>query len=269
VATLQGHAYQIAEVADHTYVLCTDNGQWFGCWGGGPGDGPDDREICEGNGDYELANCYRCNVLRWPATACTGVYAVNGVCHQSANCFLFSADVTLDFEVRGYWFTLLAYGPYGTDFQSWLLTTYGTCAIAHPVPVPPETPEPSLGDRIRALHASYLTRQPPPSLNDLLIDEAAEVVRHFVPDLDPSTYRDLHADFLQRKDEMIASGITGERLADALNSLSADLQGALAQRVGDAMYQRVSGVPAGETLRIIEPDAAAAGLPVPPGASRG
>ena len=97
--------------------------EFFDCWGEPSRTGPDRVLICSGEGNYPVANCYRCSLEYegkiYPDTACIGIYAVNGVCHQSANCFLFTAGVTLTFEVRGYWFTLLAYGTYGNFYTFW------------------------------------------------------------------------------------------------------------------------------------------------------
>jgi hypothetical protein len=89
------------------------------------------------------------------------------------------------------------------------------------------------------------------------------VTKHFVPEADPTKYRDLHAEFLNEKDAVVATGIRGQALADKLDSLSKQLQGAIAQRVGATLYKKLNGVDAGQTLGIIDPRlAAVAGRPV-------
>ena len=102
--------------ADHTWVSSPQNGQYFECWGGHSGPSP--RKIVVGNGSYNWANCYRCPIWPFRDTAGTGIYAIDGVCHQSANCFLYTANVTLNFNVRGYWFSLFSYGTFGRSYLS-------------------------------------------------------------------------------------------------------------------------------------------------------
>jgi hypothetical protein len=85
---LQGWANHISFCADHTYVACPDAGdEFFDCWGEPSRTGPDRMLICSGEGNYPVANCYRCSLEYegkiYPDTACIGIYALNGVCHQS------------------------------------------------------------------------------------------------------------------------------------------------------------------------------------------
>jgi hypothetical protein len=286
MARLEGWVFKINDWADHTFVLSPDNGQSFGCWAGSSG--PEMRQITAGNGNYFLADCYRCPVGPFPDTACIGVYAVHGVCHQSANCFLFSAGVTLDFSVRGYWFSVLAYGVWGRLFPAWL-GIYAACWWLHPFTeegmvaemFAAEQADDGLREKLRRVHAAAADQgvlyAPEPAYamagadpqqplsNKVIMDEAATVTQHFAPDVDPASFRDLHANFLEKKDAIIASGLTGAELADALNELSVETQQELMKRLGPEAYQKLMGVEAGETLRLIEPDAAeAAGKPVPP-----
>jgi hypothetical protein len=258
--------------AAHTFVGDSDpSGNppsvYFACWGSPYVQSPD-AAVVSGNINYNLANCYRDPLFGFPDTAGIGIYGVNGVCHQSANCFLYSANVQLNFSVLGYWASLLAYGPYGTNFLLWLAGVYGVCSSFNPS-LAPEMPtdaaaEASAADKIRNLYASYMTQANQPNPHDRLIDEAATVTQYHVPEADPSIYRDLHAEFLNEKDAVIATGITGLALADQLNSLSTQLQGAIAQRVGAELYKKLNGVDAGQTLNIIDPRLAAiAGRPVP------
>src|SRR5437660_5941898 len=95
------HLYQFGFLyADHTFVAAgnppTSGGpppEYFACWG----QHYDQAQvgICSGNVNYNRANCYRDPAFGAPDTAGIGIYAINGVCHQSANCFLLSANVTL------------------------------------------------------------------------------------------------------------------------------------------------------------------------------
>jgi hypothetical protein len=59
---LQGWANHISFCADHTYVACPDAGdEFFDCWGEPSRTGPDRMLICSGEGNYPVANCYRCS----------------------------------------------------------------------------------------------------------------------------------------------------------------------------------------------------------------
>jgi hypothetical protein len=208
-------------------------------------------------------------VLGYPDTAAIGIYGVNGVCHQSANCFLYSAGVSLNFTVLGYWASLLAYGPYGTNYLWWLAAVYDVCSWFNPA-IAAEMPEaaavePSAVDKLRDLYASFLAQAQPPNPHDVIIGEAATVVQHHVPGFNPSVYRDLHAEFLNQKDAAIATGDTGQALATKLNDLSGQLQAAVEKRVGPDIYKKLNGVDAGQTACLCDPRLAdAVGVHVPP-----
>ncbi len=270
--TVQAWRVDIAGGLNHTYVASGTQGNpppnYFACWGPSYAQGGHPA-VCSGNIIINRANCYRDSVGPCPDTAGIGIYGINGVCHQSANCFLFSGNVVLNFEVAGYWLSLLAYGVYGTQFWDLWLPLYGICSWFNPWIEPAisegAAAEPSVTDKIRDLYASYMAQPQPPDPHQRLIDEAATVTTHFVPEADPSKYRDLHAEFLKEKDAVIATGITGQALADKLNSLSKQLQGATAQRVGAQLYKKLNGVDAGQMLDLCDPRLAdIVGRPVPP-----
>jgi hypothetical protein len=262
---------------DHTYVGQSPGAgsspppDYFACWN------PNfvvtqHPVVVTGNINNNCANCYRDRVLSFPDTAGIGIYGINGVCHQSANCFLYSAgpwSVTLNFSVRGYWASLLAYGVYGTGYLYWLAAVYGVCAWLHPS-VAAEAPEaaaaePVVSSQFRGLYKSFLTQAQPPSQNDMITQQAEAAVTNLVPGFDPSVYRDLHAQFLSDKDTAIATGVTGQALADTLNELSSKFQLAVAGRVGPSVYKQLNGVDAGETVYLCDPRLAeATGVPVPP-----
>lgn len=268
MAIMQGWAVHLSAVADHTYVG-NGNGpakpsEYYACWG--QNYTPGNTLICTGNGNTFVANCYRDPFLGFPDTAGIGIYAVDGVCHQSANCFLLSANVTLTLAVRGYWLTVLAYGPYGNLFAGWLLSTYSWCYFwnASKVVEEAEAPmEPTVGDKVRSLYSEYMMRKQPPTPHEAIISQAAIVGQHHVPGLDPASYADLHAQYLKDKDAVVAKGRTGQALANELNNLSKELQKALAQRLGASKYSELTGLKAGETVDIIE-HAEAAGHRPPP-----
>jgi hypothetical protein len=266
---------------DHTYVGhgpgagTTPPPDYFACWGQSFNETQyPTAPVVSGNINYNCANCYRDPVPGYPDTAAIGIYGVNGVCHQSANCFLFSAGpwvVTLNTTVLGYWASVTAYGVYGTNFWiSWLPFTYDVCswfnpAIAAEIPEAAAAAEPSITDKLRDLYTSFQAQSGPPDPHDVIIKEAETVAQHFVPGLDPTVYHDLHAGFLNEKDAAIATGATGQALADKLNDLSKQLQLAVADRVGPDFYKKLNGVDAGQTVYLCDPRLAdIAGVPVPP-----
>lgn len=259
MVTFQGWAVHISWCADHTYVACPGLNQFFECWGQHYAP-PDQVLICSGNGNYPVANCYRCtidlfgNVFR--DTACLPTYGVDGVCHQSANRFLFTAGTTLTLAVRGYWLTLLTYGTYGTWWT--FAGVLAGCELAAGAEAPAAeemamASNPSLPDQIRDLYEKSKNEKPPPSHNEMLIREAALVTKFYAPDIDPARHRDLHAALLADKDAAIASGLKGAELAARLNAVAAEHQWKFAERLGADAYQKLMGVPAGERLDIIEP----------------
>ncbi len=269
MAQLQGWAVHISWCADHTYVECPDLGKYFQCWG--LQQVPGQVLVTTGDGNYPVANCYRCPVdlfgTIYPDTACIGAYGVNGVCHQSANCFLITAGTTLNFQVRGYWFSLLMYGTYGNFWLFWAVL--GGCLLSAGVEVPTAeelamASNPSLPDQIRDLYEKSKNEKPAPSHNEMLMREAALVTKFYAPDVDPAHFRDLHATLLAHKDEAIRSGATGAELAAKLNAVAAEHQGHLAARLGAEAYQKLMGAAPGETLNIIEPDAEPATGVAPP-----
>lgn len=260
---------------DHTYVGqgpgvgTTPPRYYFACWA------PNfiatqypSAPVVSGSINYNCANCYRAKVFTFPDTAAIGVYGINGVCHQSTNCFLYSAGpgrVTLNFRVLGYWASLTAYGMYGTNYPLWLSAAYNVCSFFNPgiAAEIPAVPEPTLAVKLRDLYATFQAEQP--VLNDMIIRESATVVQDAVPGFDPSVYRDLHVEFLEKKDAIIATGDTGQALADELNNASKQFQLAVAGRVGPDMYKRLNGVDAGHAVYLCDPRLASiTGVPVPP-----
>lgn len=251
--TLQAWAVKAwgLDFADHTYVYCTDNGQYFDCWGGH--DGQDKRHVCEGSGVYNIADCYRAPIAGYPDTAGIGVYGVNGVCHQSANCFLFSSLVTLDISVvRGYAVTLLTYGIYGTLFiPTWLPFIYTPCSLRA------AGEEGSLSYKLHMMYRGLDKPSTPATSNDVIMKETGVVLEHFVPGIDAGRFADIHGDYLKDKDQATATGIRGEEFANTINVLSAQFQKSLAERLGADDYEKMTGLNAGETLNIVVPELAA------------
>lgn len=128
----------LLNAGDHTSVHSVDNDKFFRCWGGKKCN----KEIAKSPGNYKLADSYRHTLSKYHDTAGIGIYAIDGVCQQSANCFLlvtdpkFSGDpnslrIKCNKEVRGYWFTSMLYGDYGRNFEKWLENVFNPVLVRH------------------------------------------------------------------------------------------------------------------------------------------
>ena len=256
-------------VADHAYVYCPDTGKYFDCWGGH--EGPEPRHLrCAGQGNYAVANCYRGPGVDWfkyiPSisgssvsgnthdNACLGPYGVLGLCHQAANCFLLSAGVTLNNNVRGYWASVLSYGVYGRFHDIWLEYVYKRCLERKEKVGLTEEGEDPLFVKIRQLHESFSAQSTKPHHHEVIIKEAAVVTNHHAPEVDTSQYRELHAQFLKDKDAAIASDLKGKDLAIKINELSTQFQNKVAEIIGHEAYEKLTGVKYGETIDIVNPE---------------
>jgi hypothetical protein len=263
------------EWADHTWVYSPENDCYFDCWG--DHDGPNKQRIVVGDGCYNSANCYRCPVWPFADTAGIGIFAIDGVCHQSTNCFLYTANRTLNFSVRGYWFSLFSYGTFGRSYRRWLANHYRRCS--HGIPSA-ATQIPLRHDRkgaagelqeedptIRIVHEIYgtaMVQSKPKHPNELLADEVAAVTKLHAPEIDPDQFRGIQLDYLDRKDELIASGHREVQLAMRLDDLARATQREIAKQVGRERYERLMGVPPDVTLGLVNPQLAeAAGVPTP------
>ena len=281
---LEGHTYAIYTgskdigpvhigpiyYADHAYVYCPDTKKYFDCWGGH--EGPEPRRLrCNGQGNYAVANCYRGPGVDWfkyiPSisgssvsgnthdNACLGPYGILGVCHQAANCFLISAGVTLNNDVRGYWASVLSYGVYGKFHDIWLKYVYNPCVGNNEKleSTKEEDVNPLFG-KIRQLHKSFSAQSTKPHPHEVIIKEAALVTNHHAPEVDTSQYRELHAQFLKDKDAAIISGLKGKDLAIKINDLSTEFQDKVAKIIGAKAYEKLTGIGYGETINIVNPE---------------
>ena len=107
MATLTGHAVKMRGLRwDHTYVRSSDGHRWR-CWGRDAGG----RQICSGRGDSAVADC-----LSQPGSQAGIIYAITGVCHQTANRILNPADVVVS-SANGYRQSVFLWGTYG--LRSW------------------------------------------------------------------------------------------------------------------------------------------------------
>lgn len=156
--------------ADHTYVRSSDGKQW-GCWGRGTGG----RKICEGKGDSKKANC-----LSQPAGVALIVYAVTGVCHQTANRILRPARKTVS-KAQAYAASWALYGAYGGSnrvFDPAWKAHEAICGIWDWKPDPVYLPEAPERDRcFEALHIAHSTMAKAVRDNKATVSEAVDEIR--------------------------------------------------------------------------------------------
>ena len=128
--TLYGHAIHIEKLfnlADHTYVTSSDGKVWP-CWGRSTGG----SVICSGPGNAAAADC---DSFPWKLAGI--MYAVTGVCHQTANRILFPSLQNV-IAARAAVVSYVSYGVLGMDLPGELpgvspvfLAKAATCALAN------------------------------------------------------------------------------------------------------------------------------------------
>jgi hypothetical protein len=258
---------ELGQYAAHTYIRCPDQGTYFDCWGNhqSPTEGAGIlRFTCQGV--YEVADCYRRNIVAVKDTAGIGVYGVNGVCHQTANLFLYSTGraITLADGVKGYGASVLAYGIYG-DFNPfnlpaqqlflklWKSTVYDPCYEKYRKRRHPGN---ELFQRLEQLYKTATKKKLFMKPHEMIHREAALLAEQGIPEIDTAIFKDIHLDFLKEKHSLIDTGLKGRRLAEKINDLAAEFQKALAVRIGYQAYEKLTGVEAGTTVSLVDPDIA-------------
>ncbi len=258
----------LGEYAQHTYIRCPDKNTYFNCWG-------DHQSSTETPGTlrfscaaiYDVADCYRRNIFNIKDTAGIGVYAVNGVCHQTANLFLYSSGrtITIDDGVKGYGLSSLAYGTYGdfnpldTPLQQafldlWKTTVYNKCYAKYL-----EENRDSgnvLFQDIKQLYKSAVKELKIPS-HELIHEEAALLIRHSLLNIDPQNIKNIHLDFLKEKHSIINARLKGAELANKINEAAIQFQNSLSERIGADAFSKLTGLRPGETIKLVDPKIAA------------
>jgi hypothetical protein len=125
----------VVSMWDHTYVESDDGLRW-GCFGRNTGG----SQICSDGGDSAFADCLSKQIYQADpsGTVIPGVsvysdivYLITGVRHQAANRILVAAGGLLVVNARGYGWSQLAWGAYGTDPIPW--QRLQQCAKLHSV----------------------------------------------------------------------------------------------------------------------------------------
>lgn len=270
MSTLEGWAAptEMTKYADHTFVYCPDNNKYFGCWNGGNIADKKAVKICTGTyaNAYAVADCYRVPRFGRRDTAGIGVYLVDGVCHQSANCFLYAAGTVLRLRngrPGGLLESVAAYGLYGNLFLVWYPQQYRRCKDKkdRKDAVGAESEDPIFQEA----HGRYETlraRPEPPSPTEVKIGDFATLLKHEAPEVDLAAVQDLQSSYLGEHEGFLRAELggdvsplpaVGDKAVERVNALSAEFQKAFARQVGAETYKRLTGRSQDETVDLIDP----------------
>jgi hypothetical protein len=272
MSTLEGWASPTTatKYADHTFVYCPSNKKIFGCWAGGNINDPDTVKICSGayKNAYAVANCYRDSLPKLPDTAGLGVYGVNGVCHQSANLFLYAAGTNLKLvngRPNGLIASTAAYGMYGSmgpfdvpgravHWGAWYPPNYWWCSGKK------DNLRAEVDDRgfLETQQLLELAREKP---GDAKVTDLAILIQDSVPGLDLEAIADLQSRYLEEHEGYLRADtpvipevkVIDANSAQRLNTLSAQFQKDLAQLIGPIIYTQLTGRGPDETIELIDP----------------
>ncbi len=275
---LEGWAYPLNQkvlgyyIADHAYVKAPNNGPaYFNCWGGHSGDHQYQVDGGTGNGNYAMANCYRGpEVMAHTDTAYVVPYGVDGVCHQSANRFLYSACpwvgpavvVTNPVHgVRGGIASVLAFGVYGHSLAAFLVI-YGKCKTdlaAKVVESPAEESNPqNFFEELGRLHADLADSLLKGNEHDplkLIRSEFDIVIKHaigneFVTD----KIAELQTALFKERISIAESSVKGEDFAHKINdAVNVSLRG-MATHLGKDQYRKLFDLDPDVPLILVRPE---------------
>jgi len=286
MSTLEGWAMPIGSTgADHTFVYCREYNSYFCCWNNGDINAEGAVKICTGilEDAYARADCYRCSILFVPDTAGIGTYGWNGVCHQSANCFLFAAATQLRLvngHPGGLDASTAAYGAYGADnpldffsqfphWKQWLKDIYSPCRNNKESRLSAtsnvrETSNDLLFQETHQLYERLRTQPQGANAADVKISDLVLLIKHALPGLglDLEKIANLQRSYLQEHDGFLGAEfpripetkVIDEKSAERVNKLSAQFQKALAQQIGPDNYMKLTGRGPNETIELINPE---------------
>lgn len=225
---------ELGKYADHTFVYCTNKDASFKCWGSADRSAKDAAKVCSHSASkaYCRASKYRISVPHvGDDTAGVGVYAVNGVCHQSANLFLYAAGTTLPLNQarpNGIVASHALFGVYGADFPggvatfathfaAWNAAIYAQASARcwfslAEAPVMTAGSDEELISKITRLHferpdvtdATYLGGGE--KLSPSLVPQEMQVLlSHYLPGVDNTIVRKMHEELMVKKDEIFSA----------------------------------------------------------------
>lgn len=274
---------ELGKYADHTFVYCSNKNESFKCWGSADREARDAARVCSRSSSkaYCKASKYRkVPHTPWEDTACVGIYGINGVCHQSANLFLYAAGTTLPLNQsrpKGILASHALFGVYGADlpgdapsftthFAAWNVAWYAQaktlCWIASAVSS--DTPEEDPFDLISKITRLHLERLDSPSgigkkeSSSLVPQEMQVLLTHYLPDADNSDVRRMHEEIMVKKDDIFASyglvrstgmatvnnlpkGRDIAGMVEKLNNLALEFQSQVTEEFGISIYEKING----------------------------
>lgn len=282
---LEGWAYPIditvggVKIAEHTYVKAPNNGPaYFNCWGGHSGSGQHALGGASGDGYYKVANCYRGPTVLGHEDTGFITYGVTGVCHQTANRFLYSASgwlspVTVR-EAKAYIASSLVWGDYGNcptgpfpgDATTFILTIYPGCWLAEPAQAekaPPEPPSPPTEAQERAAFyrnvAAQVVAQRAPRPRDVVTGAFAITARHRLGKDSEllATVEGLHTGLLDRLAKVIEGPRKGADFAHEMNTVINEGLSGFEKQLGKEAYSKLFGLAPGEAIALVNPEVTA------------
>ena len=271
MATLTGWAIAIgATGADHTYVTSSDGYVWP-CWGRSSGGHP----ICSGVGSSASANCFS------QTSSQAGIlYALTGVCHQTANRILFPARAIVS-AAGGYWASVLLYGTYGTSTLPSLIeweVRKGRCggvasdmmANARGVVAAGAAAQadPALQAYLAKVNGLYAAQAQAATLNllgnaaqpDILGQELKLMADYRLADAAPdmAPLQGEQASTLARKavldQQLISKHLTPAEYAQQVNALLGELLSKSVSLLGEKTHTQLFGVAPGASIQLVDSD---------------
>lgn len=275
MAILTGWAIAIGTTgADHTYVTSSDGHAWP-CWGRSAGG----HSICAAGGASARANC-----LSQSNSHAGIVYAISGVCHQTANRILHPANVIVS-AAGGYWASVLLYGTYGTNGLAWLIeweirkkrcagisgdlvadTKVLSFSDQETGEAMPE--DPALQNYLEKVNQLYSARVKVMAFTDVdeeektdLLGQELELMVDYrlgaaAPDI--ASLRDAQMKTLAEKgvldQKLISKELTTMEYVQEVNSLVNHLLGHSIELLGEKNYRQLFGVVPGESVELIDRD---------------
>lgn len=202
-----------AEIADHTFVYCTNMDSYFKCFSTGDihAEGAVLCVTSTGKKAYCKASKYRCGIPGIPDTA--GLkYGITGVCHQAANRFMYATETYLSYPLgqshpHGYFATFSLYGTWGTDFPVFLATlyaqAYARCLFAHMGHTDTQGLSP---DSLDYKLLDYYQMQHVMDNNPLhpVADEMEIIIQHTLGMDEPAGLKQTHISILDEMEETLA-----------------------------------------------------------------
>ena len=262
-------------LADHTYVECSEGKGW-GCWGGKK----DGNALRSAHASTKRAD----RIAEPNERAGIKCYAINGVCHQSANRILWPARITVR-GARGYKLSEAIYGPYGR-FRA----LFGLCDA-------PFHRHPDINGDLPECMLKVAARTPAEIENDAqYLERAAELYENFGPldamALDDDAMVELHLELfrlmarrelgaermavaekvleIRAREELERMEIerrfaerklSVDRFVEELNDLTDRFQDQLAEAMAPEHYSLLIGLLPGDKVRLVQPDIAKEAYP--------